>query len=160
MYKDCKRTCIAPLKYPTVLEDSSIKIDTRYLYAHMNTEAQTAPQTLRDCSRQDCAEGAAGIRDALYVLGGKWKLPLIFTLSGGPMRFNDIQRSIGDITAKILSRELKEMELNGFVLRSEGAVITYQLTPYSLSLHKVTHELKEWGMKHRQHIGASRKGKG
>lgn len=77
------------------------------------------------------------------------------------MRFRDIQRSLGEITPRILSKELKELELNGFVVRNEisapPVTITYELTPYSQTLYRLTHELKKWGMQHREHIGASRK---
>ncbi len=110
-----------------------------------------------------CTASIAGVRDALYVLNGKWKLPLIVALSSGPMRFKDIQRALGEITPKILSKELKELELNEFVVRkvysTTPVTVTYQLTPYSQSLDKVMEELKKWGIQHRQRIVANRKGK-
>lgn len=91
-------------------------------------------------------------------------MPIVFALSLGPMRFKEIQRSVGDITAKILSKELKELELNEFVVRmvetTSPYAVNYQLTPYSQSLEKVLLELKNWGIKHRQRIIASRKSNG
>ena len=117
--------------------------------------------TKHPCAQNACAEGVTGIRDALYVLNGKWKLPLIFALTEGPARFKDIQRTVGDITAKVLSKELKDLELNEFVIRTvlptTPVTVSYELTPYSLSLHKVIKELKDWGIQHRQRIIASRK---
>jgi len=114
------------------------------------------------CAANGGAEGVAGIRDALYVLNGKWKLPLLFTLSQGPARFKELQRLLGDITPKILSKELKELELNEFVVRTVYSTVpvtvTYQLTPYSQSLRRVLDELKDWGIHHRRRIVASRKG--
>ena len=113
------------------------------------------------CAENACAAGVAGIRDALYVLNGKWKLPLIFALTEGPKRFKDIQRSLGDITPKILSKELKELELNEFVVRTvystTPVTVIYELTPYSRSLKPILNELKEWGIQHRKRIVASRK---
>ncbi len=113
------------------------------------------------CGENACAAGVAGIRDALYVLNGKWKLPLIFTLTEGPKRFKDIQRSLGDITPKILSKELKELELNEFVIRTVYATtpvtVIYELTPYSKTLKNVLGELRDWGISHRQRIVSSRK---
>jgi len=120
----------------------------------MSTDTEIETELPRNCVEESCSAGVAGIRDALYVLNGKWKLPLIFALSGGPLRFKDIQRSLGEITPKILSKELKELELNEFVI-----TVTYQLTPYSRSLGKVLQELKTWGIQHRQRIVASRKSK-
>jgi DNA-binding HxlR family transcriptional regulator len=127
----------------------------------MEMEAELKTDVANPCAETNCAAGVAGIRDALYVLNGKWKLPLIFTLTEGPKRFKDIQRSLGDITPKILSKELKELELNEFVVRNVYSTtpvsVTYQLTSYSRSLEKVLLELKDWGIQHRLRIVISRK---
>jgi len=129
----------------------------------MEAAIEKEPETEHPCSENACAAGVAGIRDALYVLNGKWKLPLIFTLTEGPKRFKDIQRSLGDITPKILSKELKELELNEFVVRTvystTPVTVIYELTPYSKSLKQVLHELRDWGINHRQRIVNSRKTK-
>ncbi|HMI04148.1 MAG TPA: helix-turn-helix domain-containing protein [Pedobacter sp.] len=110
-----------------------------------------------------CNRHVIAVRDALYVLNGKWKLPLIIALSDGPKRFNEIQRSLVDISPKILSKELKELELNEFVERkvfsTTPVTVTYELTPYSKTLDKVMDELRSWGELHRQKIVASRKSK-
>jgi DNA-binding HxlR family transcriptional regulator len=129
----------------------------------MKPDTEIVSTQAHPCGENACVEGVAGIRDTLYVLNGKWKLPLIFTLTGGPMRFKDIQRSIGDITPKVLSKELKELELNEFVVRTVYSTtpvnIVYELTSYSQSLKNVLNELKDWGIQHRQRIVASRKSK-
>jgi DNA-binding HxlR family transcriptional regulator len=105
---------------------------------------------------QACKASIAAVRDCLYVLNGKWKLPLILALSEGPQRFNEIQRNLGEITPKILAKELRELEINEFVVRKVYATtpvtVTYELTPYSRSLDKVLEELRNWGMQHRQRI--------
>lgn len=127
----------------------------------METELKNGLGAKHPCAENACAEGVTGIRDALYVLNGKWKLPLVFALTEGPMRFKDIQRSVGDITAKVLSKELKELELNEFLIRTvlptTPVTVSYELTPYSRSLENVLKELKDWGIRHRQRIIASRK---
>jgi len=108
-----------------------------------------------------CSGHITAVRDALYVLNGKWKLPLIVALIEGAQRFNDIQRAIGEITPKILAKELRELELNEFVVRkvlhTKPVTVLYELTPYSESLDKVLEELSNWGHQHRQRIIASRK---
>ena len=58
------------------------------------------------------------VADALYVIGGKWKLRIIVALTEGNRRFNEMQRLIDGISAKVLSTELKGLELNGFVRRT------------------------------------------
>ncbi len=107
-------------------------------------------------SPEACNAGVAAVKDALYVLNGKWKLPLIVALSNGPKRFNEIQRSLDGITPKILSKELREMEMNEFVVRKVLPTIPvsvmYELTPYSKSLDNVVNELRNWGIQHRERI--------
>ena len=107
-------------------------------------------------SRQACQASVLAVKDALYVLNGKWKLPLILSLSEGPQRFKDIQRTLGEITPKILSKELRDLEMNQFVerqvLSTRPVTVFYALTPYSRSLDRVLEELRNWGMQHRQRI--------
>lgn len=107
-------------------------------------------------NRQACQASVLAVKDALYVLNGKWKLPLILALSEGPQRFNEIQRLLGEITPKILSKELRELEMNEFVERkvfpTTPVTVVYALTPYSKSLNRVLDELRNWGFQHRQRI--------
>ncbi|GAA4308060.1 hypothetical protein GCM10023149_01790 [Mucilaginibacter gynuensis] len=141
-------------------KDTGIVWDTAYLQ-RMKTDLTNGLGSKHPCAHNACAEGVTGIRDALYVLNGKWKLPLVFALTEGPMRFKDIQRSVGDITAKVLSKELKELELNEFVVRTVlptvPVSVSYELTSYSCSLESVLMALKDWGIRHRRRIIASRK---
>lgn len=105
---------------------------------------------------EDCKQNLAAIKDALETLSGKWKLPIIVALKGGPKRFKELQRTVDGITPKILSKELKDMELNEFVTRSvydtSPVTVEYELTDYSESLDKVILELRNWGMLHRKHL--------
>ncbi|HEY4290529.1 MAG TPA: helix-turn-helix domain-containing protein [Puia sp.] len=107
-------------------------------------------------SKEECTRAIAAIRDTLYVLGGKWKLPIISALIEGPLRFKELQKALEDITPKILSKELKELELNEFVTRTVYATspvtVEYELTAYSHSLEKVLVELRDWGFQHRKRI--------
>lgn len=107
-------------------------------------------------NKETCNNSMRAVKDALYALNGKWKFPLIVALSDGPQRFNEIQRSIGDITPKILSKELKELEMNELVERkvfdTTPVTVTYELTPYSKSLDIILAELTRWGMQHRERI--------
>lgn len=98
----------------------------------------------------------SAVQDALYVLNGKWKLPIIVALSAGNKRFNELQKTVKGIAAKVLSHELKELELNGFVVRhvytSTPVTIEYELTEYSNSLGQVVDALRIWGTMHREKI--------
>lgn len=116
-------------------------------------------QLLTDHSAASCRRNLATVRDALYVLSGKWKIPLIIALQAGPARFSDLQRHVEGITPRLLSKELKELEQNDFVIRREypdgSAPITYELTAYSTTLNGIITALQEWGAQHRHHIQSS-----
>jgi len=103
-----------------------------------------------------CVSKLAAIGDALYAIGGKWKLRIIVVLNEGKGRFNELQRMITGISSKVLASELKELELNGFVKRNvlpqTPVVIEYELTDYALTLRSVLEALSEWGAMHREKI--------
>ncbi len=107
-------------------------------------------------SVKECTRSLAAVGDALYAIGGKWKLRIIIALRDGNKRFNELQRTITGISAKVLSNELKDMEMNGFVKRNvftqTPVIIEYELTPYSDTLGDVLHALREWGTMHRDKI--------
>lgn len=108
-------------------------------------------------SEKECQLRLGAIEDALYVIGGKWKLKIIVAMRlKGTMRFNELQRTVEGISAKVLSNELKELEMNGFVKRNVYAempvIIEYQATDYSDTLGKVLQTLVEWGTTHRAKI--------
>jgi DNA-binding HxlR family transcriptional regulator len=110
-------------------------------------------------SKEQCLVSLNAIRDALFVLNGKWKLLLIFTLMERSRRFNEIQQAVLGITPKILSKELKDLEENGFVKRNvyptTPVTVIYEITAYSSTLKKVLNELQLWGTQHRDMIRQS-----
>ncbi len=107
-------------------------------------------------SSESCMQSIGAVRDTLYVLSGKWKLPIIIALINGPKRFTNLQRSLEEITPKILSKELKELELNEFVTRTvyptSPVTVEYELTQYSQSLNKIIEEMRDWGLQHRKRM--------
>jgi DNA-binding HxlR family transcriptional regulator len=108
-----------------------------------------------------CAGLLTAIGDALYVIGGKWNLRVIVALREGNKRFNEIQRTVDGISARVLSSELKQLELNGFVIRvvhhtQTPVVVEYQLTDYADTLQNVLLSLSEWGAMHRDKIRRER----
>jgi len=107
-------------------------------------------------SAVQCKETLKSIADALYAIGGKWKLRIIVALKEGNKRFNDLQRVIDGISAKVLSAELKELEINGFIKRNvystTPVVIEYELTDYADTLSGVLGSLSEWGAMHKEKI--------
>lgn len=111
---------------------------------------------LEALSRQECEGRLNAVGDALYVIGGKWKLRIIIALSEGHSRFNELQRILTGISARVLSAELKDLELNGFVKRNVHTgipvVVEYTTTDYTHSLKNVLESLAEWGAQHREKL--------
>ncbi|GAB3048781.1 winged helix-turn-helix transcriptional regulator [Spirosoma pulveris] len=106
--------------------------------------------------QQECTDALLPVRDALEVLNGQWKLPILITLAGGSKRFKQISRELTPITDKKLSQELKDLESNNLILRTVYETfpprVEYTLTDYSQSLASVITSLKEWGLFHRKTI--------
>ena len=110
-------------------------------------------------SPEQCKANLKSIGDALYVIGGKWKLQIIVALNSGNKRFNELQRLVEGISAKVLSAELKELEINGFVHRNvftgTPVIVEYELSDYAGTLRRVLHTLGEWGAMHRETVRKS-----
>lgn len=110
-------------------------------------------------AKTECISKVKYISDAMYVLNGKWKFPLIFTLRQRPLRFNEILQLVEGITPKVLAKELRDLEINGFIERKVYATmpvtVTYEATPYSETLNNVLNELGQWGEQHREKVKQS-----
>lgn len=104
----------------------------------------------------ECTKSMLPVRDALEVLSGKWKLPIIISLIFGNKRFSQIAKEIPGITDKMLSKELRDLEANCLVKRtvydSIPVVVEYTLTEYGHTLTPVIEVLRIWGKAHRDRI--------
>lgn len=90
----------------------------------------------------------------LSLISGKWKMIILYLLSGHEViRYNALQRKIGAITYKMLSSQLKELEVDGLINRKEYPMIPpkveYSLTPRGKSLIPILDAMCEWGLKER-----------
>jgi DNA-binding HxlR family transcriptional regulator len=97
------------------------------------------------------------MRDAMDVLRGKWKIQIIGTLLfGGRMRFMDLMREVNGIAAKMLSKELQDLETHQLITRTvmetKPITVEYEITPYGRSLEKVIVEIVHWGYEHRKEM--------
>lgn len=104
-------------------------------------------------------EKIRAIQDTMYVIGGKWKIPIILSIYSGNRRFNDISHSIPHITNRVLSKELKHLEENLMIKRTvvdEYPVrIEYAVTDYCLSIECVAGPMEEWGKGHKKRLAQS-----
>jgi len=105
---------------------------------------------------QTCEKALLAIRDTMDVLNGKWKIAIIGSLTFGEKRFMELQRDVDGITAKMLSKELKDLEINKLVKRTvfdtKPVTVEYRLTEHGRSLEQLIEELVRWGILHRKTI--------
>ncbi|MBC9914080.1 winged helix-turn-helix transcriptional regulator [Chitinophaga varians] len=110
-----------------------------------------------DSREVKCTAQLSAVEDAMYVLGGKWKLRIMIAVVNGHHRFNELQRRINGISARVLSTELKSLELNGLVTRAVKAdqtpvVVEYLPTEYAATLKEIVAVLSDWGSSHKRRI--------
>lgn len=104
----------------------------------------------------ECMRKVRAIDDTLHILSGKWTLVLIAHLCYKPMRYSELLKDLNGIAGKVLSRELKDLEINGLIVRevSEGQplTVTYKISQYGQTLKELTDGLADWGLLHRERI--------
>lgn len=102
-------------------------------------------------NRYDCNLGCP-VEAALEVIGGKWKGIILFHLMSETMRFNEIRRLIPDITQKMLTKQLRELEAERLISRKVYPEVPprveYSMTAYGKTLVPVLHALQAWGTQH------------
>jgi DNA-binding HxlR family transcriptional regulator len=107
-------------------------------------------------NHMECSKMLLPVRDALEILSGKWKLPIIIALIFGKKRFKQISTEVKGITDKMLSKELKELEMNQLIKRTVidtfPPTVEYSITEHGKTLQKLIEELRNWGMDHRKQV--------
>ncbi len=105
----------------------------------------------------DCA----AMGEVLNRIGDKWSVMIVGTLHNGPVRFNQIRRTIGGISQRMLTRTLRNLERDGVVKRTLYPEIPprveYELTPMGRTLQPVIQALWNWSVEHYADIEKARK---
>lgn len=101
---------------------------------------------------------SCGLEAALQVIGGKWKVLILWALREEPRRFGELRRQIAGISEKMLIQHLKEMETDGIVTRRDYKEVPprvdYALTSFGRSLFAALGPIADWGQKHMERIAA------
>jgi DNA-binding HxlR family transcriptional regulator len=98
------------------------------------------------------------VQFTIDVVGGKWK-PLILWLlrSGGPRRFNDLQKAMPGVTHKVLIQQLRQLERDGLLRRTVSTTpqleVDYRLTELGATLRPAMNELASWAKRHHRRFG-------
>ena len=106
---------------------------------------------------KECTKKLMGIKDTMELLSGKWKIQIIATLmQKGTLRFMDLLREVDGIAAKMLSKELQELEINELVKRTvcntKPITVEYEITDHGLTLQNTIDEIANWGIAHRKRL--------
>ena len=99
---------------------------------------------------------ACPVETTLSLIGNKWKVLILRDLMEGTMRFGQLKKSVGDISQKVLTAQLRDMEESGLVDRKVYAEVPprveYSLTELGLSLKPVLDAMVEWGMEYKSSL--------
>ena len=98
-----------------------------------------------------CVRGCP-VEATLDLIGGKWKGVVLYHLCDGVLRFNEIRRRLTGITQRMLTRQLRELEESGLIVRKVYAEVPprveYSLSNKGATLRPVIEALEKWGEKH------------
>jgi DNA-binding HxlR family transcriptional regulator len=96
------------------------------------------------------------VHDIVQLLSGKWKLDIICSLTFSKRHFMELQRDVKGISAKMLSKELQELEVNELIIRTafdtKPITVAYELSEYGNTIIPVIHTMAAWGEQHRSRI--------
>lgn len=110
-----------------------------------------------EITNNECDSHVRAVNDAMYVLSGKWKISILASLCfNETRRFTDLLNDVSGISNKMLSKELKELEINKLaqrtILNTHPVSVLYGLTAHGKKLTSVMRSLSDWGTEHRKEI--------
>jgi DNA-binding HxlR family transcriptional regulator len=108
--------------------------------------------------QEDQTEGTLFVQATLKVLGGKWKILILWHLKDKARRFSELKRLIPEITEKMLIQQLRELEKDEIVNRKVYSdvplKVEYSFTDYGRSLEPALKVLCQWGEEHLKRIAS------
>ena len=100
---------------------------------------------------------ACQVETTLMLIGDKWKVLILRDLMEGTKRFGELKKSIGTVSQKVLTAQLRDMEESGLVHREVYAEVPprveYSLTPLGKSLKPILDSLWNWGEEYKASLG-------
>ncbi len=110
--------------------------------------------------RRTYCEFGCPVEATLAVIGGKWKCVILFHLLDGTKRFNELRRLMPDVTQRMLTRQLRELEADQVIHREVYPEVPprveYSLTEFGRTLEPILRMLQAWGFEYLEHISEIR----
>ena len=101
-------------------------------------------------------KSSCAVERSLELISGKWKICILWKLSEKTYRFGELKKSMPDITIKMLSQQLKELELGNFINRKDFKTVPpkveYSISNFGESLEPIIRQIADWGVKNKKHI--------
>jgi DNA-binding HxlR family transcriptional regulator len=101
-------------------------------------------------------EFKSAVETTLKVIGGKWKPLILCHLTEGVKRFGELNREMPEITQKMLTQQLRELEQDGIIHRKVYTQVPpkveYSLTEYGQSIREVLDVMSQWGRRHQKRM--------
>jgi DNA-binding HxlR family transcriptional regulator len=106
------------------------------------------------------ATGAkCGVKTTIAVVGGKWKPMILYALLSGPRRFGELNRLIPEVTQRMLTLQLRELEEDGVIYREVykqvPPKVEYSLTPFGRTIEPILLLMEQWGEQYADMVGTS-----
>src|SRR5258708_5060502 len=112
--------------------------------------AETAER--KRCSMQqesNATRAKCGVETTIAVVGGKWKPMILYALLSGPRRFGELNRLIPEVTQRMLTLQLRELEEDGVISREVykqvPPKVEYSLTPFGRTIEPILLLMEQWG---------------
>ena len=120
----------------------------------MDVANQTAESAQRENLRWVIGQGHSPLQSVAAVLASRYKLALIWELARGPKRFKELERALAPVTAKTLTRNLRDLERLTLVIRRKldgrALGVEYRLSPVGVALRPHILSLCHWAWDHRE----------
>ena len=104
----------------------------------------------------DAPHATCPVEVTLGLIDGKWKGVVLFHLGDGTLRFNELRRRVRGATQRVLTRQLRELEADGLVIRTVYAEVPprveYSLTHFGQSLGPIIMAMREWGAEYMETV--------
>jgi len=117
--------------------------------------AKRKPTSTNTMNRENLV-GFCGMIYAIDILGGRWKLLILYKLEGKTLRFSDLKKRLPNITDRMLTLHLQELEKHGLVVRTAYAEVPprveYQLSESAQQLAPIWKQLEKWGDAHKANM--------